>query len=203
MAEWDDLETRLKDLGRGAAELVDDPLDPSVVRGLGSRRRRRRRVALAVAVVIMVVTGGVAVYGATLPPTLLPPTPAGSPTVSTSPDPGEGEPDARGRRLPDATGRPDRRAPAPPTYPTSTPSSPSASGSPTPTSTPTPSEEPSATPTGDPEPEPTEEPSGADPTQTAPGQPGGGQPGGGQPGGGQPGGGEPSSGPTNVEGSTG
>jgi hypothetical protein len=184
MAEWEELESRLKDLGADAARLVDDPLEPARVRRIGDRRRVRRAVAAVLIAVAILVSGGVGVYAVTAQPQRhSPPSPVGDPTSTPTPSPEPSEEvSGYGRRIPPATSGPGGgRQPVPPTYPTSSPVSPDPQESPTPTQTPTPSPtdtpepteapEPTATATEDPEPPPTSEPTGGGdggPTQPAP-----------------------------------
>ncbi len=185
MAEWDDLESRLKELGAEAAQLVEDPLDPVRVRKLGDRRRLRRSVAAVLVAVAILVSGGVGVYAVTAEPQRHSPSPVSKPTSTPtpSPEPSE-EASGYGERIPTAKSDPGRgRQPVPPTYSTNGPASadptseptetpePTDTSEPTETAEPTETPEPTATTTDDPEPPPpTSEPTdaGGGATQTAP-----------------------------------
>lgn len=180
MAEWDALESRLKDLGADAARMIDEPLDPASVRRIGDRRRVRRSVAAVLLAVAILVSGGVGVYAVTAQPQRHTPSPVGTPTSTPTPSPQPSEEiSARGERIPRATSEPGSRQPLPPTYPSSSPYSPDPTPeSPTPSETPSPSPsetteepepEPTSTATDDPDAHPTSEPtSGGGSTQTAP-----------------------------------
>ncbi len=182
MAEWDGLESRLKDLGADAARMIDEPLDPASVRRLGDRRRVRRSVAAVLLAVAILVSGGVGVYAVTAQPQRHTPSPVGSPTSTPTPSPRAVGGDQRSRREDPARHlRPRRRQPVPPTYASSSPYSPDPTPeSPTPSETPSPSPsetteepetpEPTSTATDDPDAHPTSEPTsgGGGPAQTVP-----------------------------------
>jgi len=185
MGEWDELESRLRDLGEEAARLVDDPLDPAKVRRLADRRRLRRSVAAVLIAVVILVSGGVGVYAVTSQPERHTPSPVGDPTHTPTPSPEPSEEiSARGERIPSATSGPrGGRQTVPPTYPPNnsyspdpTPESPAPSESPSPSPSKTsaePEPEPTSTWTEDPDAHPTSEPTsggggGGGSTQTAP-----------------------------------
>lgn len=179
MAEWDGLESRLKDLGADAARMIDEPLDPASVRRLGDRRRVRRSVAAVLLAVAILVSGGVGVYAVTAQPQRHTPSPVGSPTSRPTPSPQPSEEiSARGERIPRATSGP-RRQPVPPSYASSSPYTPDPTPESTPSQSPTPSPsdteepetpEPTSTATDDPDAHPTSEPTsgGGGPAQSVP-----------------------------------
>ena len=82
MAEWDRLESRLKDLEAAATGWVEDPMEPADLRRIGARRRRRRWVATIGAAVVIAIGGGAGVYAAGSMSQHQTPVPAGSPTRS-------------------------------------------------------------------------------------------------------------------------
>ena len=176
MAEWDQLEARLKDLGASAADVVDDPLDPAIVRQRGVQRRHRRWATSVAATVVVMVCGGAGVYAFTAQHQ--PPAPAGLPTWSPSSEYVEPsmQPSARGRLLPSTSSRKEHEHSGPLPYATARPSSPepgSMSPTPSPTATPTPSdsseptESPTTAPTETSAPPPSHEPSADAPSHPA------------------------------------
>ncbi len=165
MAEWDGLESRLRDLGEAASEWVDEPLDPAEVRRLGVQRRHRRWAVMAVVAMIIAFGGGAGVWAMGSVPQQLEPVPVGTPTQQQSPvetptvTPSEestAETTGHGRPI-EPTRSADTQQPPSPSYPAG---SPSVDETPTPTATPTPTET---------EPSETSEPSSDGPEEPEPG----------------------------------
>jgi hypothetical protein len=165
MAEWDRLDSRLKDLGQAASEWVDLPLDPAEVRRLGVQRRHRRWAVVAVVAMIIAFGGGAGVWAVGSLPQRQQPVPAGTPTQSPTPsEPPTATPSEKSTEGTTGHGRriePSRpggtQQPPSPSYPTGSPSD---DETPSPTPTPTPTET---------EPSETSEPSPSEPEQSEPG----------------------------------
>ena len=102
MDEDDPLDVELRALADEAERHTPAPPGAASLRRLGNRRRRRRGTMLVAAVVAALVVGGGAVFSAARQGIDQPPSPAGPPGVSRSPDPPT-----------DAVGHPGRDSAAP------------------------------------------------------------------------------------------
>ena len=169
MAEWDELDARLKGLGQATTERVNEPLPAADVRALGVRRHHRRQVGMVAVAAVLMLLGGVGVYSLGAQPMQREPSPAAPVTATSTPTPTESTPsEALGHgKLIKKKPRPTERARSYPTYwPTYAPSTPAPSASetrespePSPTDTePSETSQPEPTETDAPAPEQTEAP---------------------------------------------
>jgi cytoskeletal protein RodZ len=166
MAEWDRLESRLKDLGQAASAWVDEPLDPADIRRLGVQRRHRRWVVVAVVAMVIAFGGGAGVWAAGSLPQHREPVPVGTPTLTPSPTVTPTEMPSEestagtvghGRRVEPSRPGETQRLPSQ-NYPTRSPEEDETTSTPTPTQTET-----------ETEPTETSEPSPSEPEESEPG----------------------------------